>query len=511
MFSRVYSCAIHGVEAKKVEVEVNLSKGIPSFTIVGLPETAVKESRERVETAIRSINLSFPNKKITVNLAPADVRKEGTALDLPIALSILAASGQMSPQYLVGLLIIGELALNGEVRRVKGVLSAALLAKKEKSHAIIVPESNAMEAAMVEGVDVFPVDSLETAFDILNDGLSEPFDLERKSVLIKSKKYDVDFSDVKGQEATKRALEVAAAGSHNILMIGPPGSGKTMLARRLPSILPDMALEESIETTRIHSVAGILPSDEPIIGRRPFRSPHHTISYAGLIGGGTYPKPGEVSLAHNGVLFLDELPEFKRDVLEALRQPLEDGMVTVSRASERATFPARFMLVAAMNPCPCGYFGDPYIECTCTPGQIDRYVGKISGPLMDRIDIHVNVPRVRLEDLKSNKVFEKSTDIKERVDRAREIQIERYEKNKIFFNSQLQPRDIRHYCGIDDDSQSLLDSAMKKFGFSARAYNRILKVSRTIADLDESEKILTIHISEAIQYRSLDRKLWLEV
>jgi len=511
MFFRLNSYTLYGVEAKKVVVEVNLGRGLPAFTIVGLPETAVKESRERVETAIKNSGFSFPNnKRITVNLAPADIRKEGTALDLSIALGILAASGQISPENLERFLIIGELALDGELRGVRGALASSILAREEGLQGILCPRKNAVEASMVE-VPVFPAGDLKEAVEILTPPLPQPFMIDRENIFRISSIYHIDFSDVKGQEPAKRAIEVAAAGGHNILMIGPPGSGKTMLARRIPTILPEMELEEAIESTKIHSAAGMLPSDTPIVYTRPFRAPHHTVSYAGLIGGGTHPKPGEVSLAHNGVLFLDELPEFRRDVLEVLRQPLEDGIVTVSRAHHHATFPARFMLVAAMNPCPCGYFGDPYVECTCTAGQIDRYVGKISGPLLDRIDIHIDVPRVKFEDLKGDTPSTSSKDMRERVKRAREIQKNRYRDMGISTNSMLTPKMMKEFCKLQSDAETILETAMKKFGFSARAYDRILKLSRTIADIDGSDIIKVEHVSEAVQYRTLDRKLWLKI
>ena len=507
--SRVFSCALQGIEAKIVEVEVSLSRGLPSFTIVGLPETAVKESRERVESAIKSMEFEFPLKKITVNLAPADIKKEGTSLDLPIALGILSASGQIDSVKLKNALIVGELALDGRIRKVRGALPASILAKENKIERMIVPSFNAEEAGVVKGAAVYPVNNINECIDTLGDGQKKPFFVDTEEVFRETSKYDLDFSDVKGQDTAKRALEVAVAGGHNVLMIGPPGSGKTMLAKRIPTILPLMNIEEAIETTKIHSVVGALPSKVSLIAKRPFRCPHHTISYAGLIGGGTYPQPGEVSLAHNGVLFLDELPEFNRNVLEVLRQPLEDGFVTISRAKSTIDYPARFMLIGAMNPCPCGYFGDSFRECSCTPSKIDRYRFKISGPLLDRIDMHITVGRVKYDEIMDMKEGESSKSIRERIKVCRRVQENRYKNEKIYFNAHLDSKKIRKYCEIDDESRMLLNKAMDKFGFSARAVDRILKMARTIADLDGSREIEYQHIAEAIQYRTLDRKLWL--
>ena len=511
MYASLYSASVFGIGAFPVHIETHLENAVPMFLMVGLPDSAVKESRERVSAAIKNSELPFPLKRITVNLAPADIRKEGSGFDLPIALGIITAMGHLDQEALDDTVFIGELALDGELRPIHGALSIALMAKEQGIKRIVMPKDNAEEAGLVEAVEIIPISSLQEAISFLrNEVAIPPHQSSIEGLFEQVHSLGIDFGDIKGQEQVKRAFEVSASGGHNLILVGPPGSGKTMIAKRLPGILPPMTMEEALETTKIHSVAGQLPKGIPLVTMRPFRSPHHTISDAALVGGGMgVVKAGEISLAHHGVLFLDELPEFARNVLEVLRQPLEDRSISISRTKMSVEYPANFMLICSMNPCPCGHFGNPHQQCTCTTQQIQRYMGRISGPLLDRIDIHVDVPAVRYRDLSDARRGESSQLVRERVIKAREKQRTRFSERKdLFKNADMLAADIRMWCALDSPSSDLLNKAMNSLGLSARAYDRILKVSRTIADLADSEQIRIEHVSEAVQYRSLDRQFW---
>lgn len=507
MIAKVLSSAVIGIDAYVVQVEVDIAQGLPAFATVGLPEGAVRESKERVKAAIKNSGYHFPSDRITVNLAPADIRKEGSAFDLPMSLGILAATRLLRKESCEGFVFVGELALDGLIRPIRGALPMAIAARDQGMRGVFLPLENAAEAAVVQGIDIFPVGSLAQVVEDLRAGQKIPPFRMDVGHLFRTPAHDVDFMDVRGQENAKRALEISAAGGHNLLMIGPPGSGKTMLARRLPTILPPLGFEESLETSKVYSVMGMMPQGVGLITTRPFQAPHHTVSDAGLIGGGQHPRPGQVSLAHNGVLFLDELPEFRRNVLEVLRQPMEDGNVVISRATSTVAYPAQFMLVAAMNPCPCGFLGDSRRECNCSYLQIQRYRAKVSGPLLDRIDLHMEVPAVPYKDLSDETKGVSSAEILGRVAQARKVQSGRFKNPGVYTNARMNSRQIRQFCKLEEGGSQLLEKAMERFGLSARAHARILKIARTIADLSNEAQIRSHHVAEAIQYRTLDRKL----
>ncbi len=508
MLSCVDSMAVLGVDAYVVRVEVDVSSNFQSFAIVGLPDASVRESGERVRAAVKNSGFTWPLRRITVNLAPADTKKQGPIFDLPVALGTLLGDEQIKNEHFANFAAVGELSLDGSVRAVSGVLPMALGARAAGKDAFLVPHENVREASLVDGLRIFPVSSLADAVELLAKGGRAPFAPLALNEALERAPSDVDWSDVKGQESVKRALEVAAAGGHNLLLIGSPGAGKTLLARRLPTILPPLLRDEALECTKLYSVAGLLSSDKGLVSERPFRAPHHTVSHAGLVGGGSFPRPGEISLAHHGVLFLDEMAEFHRDVLEVLRQPLEDGHVTISRAAQTLSFPAKFQLIASMNPCPCGFFGDARRACVCSSTQIRRYLARISGPLLDRIDIHIEVPRLSPQELMSRAIGESSATVRRRVETARQIQVERLNDDGLTCNAQIKAKQLRVHCVLDEGAQDLLKAAIHQFSLSARAYDRILKVARTIADLDAAAQIQLHHIAEAINYRTLDRKLF---